>query len=136
MSGVGYAIRQYLFQDENVEFEAEHMVASSGPLEKAVETDPLATGITGVSSAHKRNVNMLALDGTYPSYENVRAGNYGLYRLMYLVTPPSPSPKVKAFVEFATSEDGRKVLRANGTVPYRDGLNLMSKLTIYGFGVK
>jgi phosphate transport system substrate-binding protein len=136
ISGVGYAIRQYLFEDSQVEFVTDYVVPSSGPLEQAVERDPLAVGITGVSSARKRNVKLVSIDGKSPTYDNVRSGGYGLYRPLYLVTSPGPSPEVKAFVAFAMSEDGRQVLRNNGTVPYRDAPNLISRLLIYGFGVR
>ncbi len=135
-SGVGYAIRQYIFQDEATEFVSDNVVKSSGPLEKAVEKDPLAVGITGISSARKRNVKIIGFDGKSPTYENVSNGNYGLYRPLYLVTSPQPSDKVKDFVAFARSEDGRKILRVNQTVPYKDAPHLMSKMLIYGFGVK
>lgn len=134
-SGVGYALRQYLFQDIRVDFNHATQVPSSGPLEKAVESDIDAIGITGVSSARKRNVQILSLDGHEPSFENVKSGNYGLYRPLYLVTGPSPSKQAMDFVEFAMSREGADIIRANGTVPYRDGLHLMSKSIIYGFGV-
>jgi len=135
-SGVGYTIRQYIFQDSATEFVTDYVVKSSGPLEKAVESDPLAVGITGISSARKRNVKIIGFDGKAPTYENVQKGNYGLYRPLYLVTSPQPSAHVREFVAFARSEEGRKILRANQTVPYKDAPHLMSKMLIYGFGVK
>jgi phosphate transport system substrate-binding protein len=136
ISGVGYAVRQYIFQDSGIDFKTKYQVPSSGPLEKAIEKDPYAIGITGISSARKRNVKIVQFDGMDPTFENVRDGNYGLYRPLYLVTGPSPSKKVQDFVLFATSKEGRKVIRGTGTVPYRDALGLMSKMVIYGFGVK
>jgi phosphate transport system substrate-binding protein len=138
ISGVGYAIRQYLFANSNQAFTTarRYRVRSSGPLERAVESDPLAMGITGVSSARKRDVKILAFDGKTPTYEHVKSGDYGLYRPLYLVTSPTPSKKVKAFVRFATSPEGRAIIRKNGTVPYNDALKLMSKMRIYGFGVE
>ena len=138
ISGVGYAIRQYLFANGEQEFttKKEYQVRSSGPLERAVETDPLAMGITGVSSARKRDVKILDFDGKSPTYEHVKSGEYGLYRPLYLVTSPTPSQKVKDFVKFATSKEGREIIRKNGTVPYHDALHLMSKMRIYGFGVE
>ncbi len=136
ISGVGYAIRQYLFQDAGVEFKTNYQVNSSGPLEKAIEKDPLALGITGVSSARKRDVNILSFDGRHPSYENVKNGDYGLYRPLYLVTSAVPSQRVKDFVAFARSSAGRDIIRANNTVPYRDAPQLMSKMLVYGFGVR
>jgi len=136
ISGVGYAIRQYLFKDGSVEFKASKVVRSSGPLEQAVEQNPNAMGITGVSSARKRQVKIIGIDGKVPTYDNVKNGSYGLYRPLYLVTSPSPSPKVRDFLKFANSAEGRQIIRDNGTVPYRDALSLMSKMLIYGFGVK
>lgn len=135
-SGVGYAIRQYIFHDGSIEFVTNNVVKSSGPLEKAVEKDPFAVGITGISSARKRNVKSIGFDGKTPTYENVSNGTYGLYRPLYLVTSPQPSSKVKDFVSFARSEEGRKIMRVNQTVPYKDAPHLMSKMLIYGFDVK
>ena len=138
ISGVGYAIRQYIFKDSNFEFvtNKKFVTKSSGPLEKAVVKDPYAMGITGVSSARKRNVKILNFDGKIPSYENVATGKYTLYRPLYLVTSASPSKKVKAFIKFATSKEGRKIIKNNGTVPYKDAPQLMGKMLIYGFGVR
>jgi len=138
ISGVGYAIRQYLFANGEQQFTTpkQYQVRSSGPLERAVESDPLAMGITGVSSARKRDVKILEFDGKSPSYEHVKSGAYGLYRPLYLVTSPAPSPKVKEFIKFAISREGREIIRKSGTVPYNDALKLMSKMRIYGFGVE
>jgi len=136
ISGVGYAIRQYIFQDGSIDFNTKYQLPSSGPLEKAVEKDPYAIAITGISSAKKRRVKIVQFDGRSPTYENVKNGKYGLYRPLYLVTGPSPSRKVKDFILFATSKEGSDIIRENGTVPYRDALGLMSKMVIYGFGVK
>ena len=136
ISGVGYAIRQYLFQDSDEDFISSHVVRSSGPLEKAVQKNPYAMGITGISSARKRDVKIAKFDGKSPSYENVKNGKYGLYRPLYLVTSPAPSQNVKQFIEFAQSNEGREIIRHNKTVPYADALHLMRKMLIYGFGVK
>lgn len=136
ISGVGYAIRQYIFKDSNVDFKTQYQVASSGPLEQAVEQDEFAVGITGISSARKRQVKILNFDGKTPTYENVRDGQYGLYRPLYVVTGPTPNKQVKDFITFINSEEGRKILRANQTVPYQDAPRLMAKMLIYGFDVK
>ncbi|WP_455218650.1 phosphate ABC transporter substrate-binding protein, partial [Kaarinaea lacus] len=136
ISGVGYAVRQYIFQDSGVEFNTKYKVPSSGPLEKGIEKDRLGIGITGISSARKRNVKITQFDGKSPTFENLRDGSYGLYRPLYLVTGPAPTQKVKDFLLFATSDEGREVIRGTGTVPYQDALGLMSKMVIYGFGVK
>jgi len=136
ISGVGYAIRQYIFKDGGMDFVSENVVKSSGPLEKAAEKDPYAMGITGVSSARKRDVKIIKFDGKSPTYENVKNGSYGLYRPLYLVSNPNPSKIAKNFITYATSEEGREIIRQNGTVPYRDAPKLLSKMLIYGFDVK
>ncbi len=136
ISGVGYAIRQYIFKDSGKIFKSSYVVRSSGPLEKACEKDPDALGITGISSARKRKVKVLKFDGKSPTYENVKNGSYGLYRPLYLVTSPRPSKQVQDFIKFASSREGRKIIRANKTVPYLDAPQLMSKMLIYGFGVR
>jgi phosphate transport system substrate-binding protein len=138
ISGVGYAIRQYIFQDRSVDFvtDKDYVVASSGPLEQAVENDPHAISITGVSSARRREVKVVGIDGHVPSYENLRDGRYLFYRPLYLVTEPSPSGQVQAFLDFAQSEQGRRIIRENGTVPYADALQLAAKTLIHGFGVQ
>jgi len=136
ISGVGYAIRQYLFENSDEDFVTDHAVKSSGPLEKAVEKNGNAIGITGVSSARKRNVKILAFDGKVPTYNNVKDGKYGLYRPLYLVTSPAPSKLVREFIDYAQSEEGKQIMRDNKTVPYTDALNLMRKMLIYGFGVQ
>jgi phosphate transport system substrate-binding protein len=132
ISGVGYAIRQYLFEDADREFVTDHVFPSSGPLEQAVEKDPAAIGITGISSARKRAVKVIGFDGKDPTFENVRDGNYGLYRPLFLVTGPKPTPKALEFIAFATSEEGKQILRDNGVVPYQDALHLVSRMLIYG----
>lgn len=132
ISGVGFAIRQYVFEDSEVDFVTEHVFPSSGPLEQAVEKDPNAIGITGVSSARKRNVKIIGFDGMDASFANVRDGKYGLYRPLFLVTGPKPAPLVREFIAYATSEEGKQILRQNEVVPYHDALHLVSKMLIYG----
>lgn len=138
ISGVGYAIRQYIFQDSGKDFvtKPEYIMRSSGPLEQAVEKDPYGIAITGISSARKRNVKILSIDNKSPTYENVKNGKYVWYRPLYLVTRPGAPKSVTDFVKFAMSKEGREILRHNGTVPYQDAPNLMKKMLIYGFDVK
>lgn len=135
VSGVGYAIRQYVFQDSSEDFVGKFVVKSSGPLEKGIEKNPNGIGITGISSARKRKVKIIGFDGKAPTYENVKAGKYGLYRPLYLVTSPAPNKNVKSFIDYALSNEGKEIIRKNKTVPYSDALNLMRKMLVYGFGV-
>ncbi len=129
ISGVGRAIRKLVFADYDVEFKAYKVVKSSGPLEKAVEKDVNAVGITGISSARKRKVKILKLEGKEPSFDNIRKGEYLLYRPLYLVLNPNHPQyaELEKFVKFAHSSEGRRVIRANRTVPYLEALRLVMK---------
>lgn len=129
ISGVGNTYRNMVYHDADKDYIAEKFFPSSGPLEKAVEAEPLAIGVTGISSARKRNVNILALEGREPSYENIQKGNYALYRPLYLAKNPlHPQRKqISDFIDFAVSREGRLVIKRSGTVPYFDALALIKK---------
>jgi phosphate transport system substrate-binding protein len=129
ISGVGRALRKLVFANYNQEFKATEFKKSSGPVEKAVVKDVNAIGVTGISSARKRKVKNLMLDGKEPSYENIRKGEYGLYRPLYLALNRSGknAEEVDKFIKFAHSAEGRKIIRNNGTVPYLEALKLVLK---------
>jgi phosphate transport system substrate-binding protein len=129
ISGVGYTLRQHLFEDPEVEFKSEHVFPSSGPLEKTVEKDPNAIAVTGVASAHKRDFKILKLEGLDPTFENIRTGNYLLYRPLYMVhNKNSPNSRESdRFIQFALGRKGREVISKNQVVPYYDGMLLLQK---------
>lgn len=124
-SGVGLMSRELLFKDPNFDFTSNALyLKSSGPVEKLVEKESTAIAITGVSSAAKRNVKMLSLNGKSPSQENIASGEYLLYRPLYMVTSRTPSGKVNNFVNFAKSEEGQQIIHDAGTVNLKDGAGL------------
>jgi len=127
LSGVGRALRKLVFANYNQEFKATEFVKSSGPLEKAVVKDVNALGVTGISSARKRKVKNLQLDGKAPTYDNIRKGEYGLYRPLYLAMNRSGAKfdEVQKFIKYAHSREGRDIIRNNGTVPYLEALKLV-----------
>jgi len=128
LSGVGYTLRELVFYDSDGDFTSRaHSVKSSGPAEKAVEKNPNAFTATGISSAHRRNVKLLKVNGTEPNFETIKSGSYILYRPLYLITKlVEKNPLVLDFIKYATSEEGMAVIRKTGTVPYSDALNLLS----------
>lgn len=127
ISGVGYSIRSLIFSDINMDFSFTKEFKSSGPLEKAIETDKGSIAMTGVSSARLRNVKIMSLNDKQPTYEMIKSGNYVLYRPLYITYDPQ-SPKIetlKDFIKFSHSRIGRKIMRENGVVPYLDALRLV-----------
>ena len=86
----------------------------------AATTGALGTTTLALLVSEKRTLNVLALDGVMPTTKALSEGSYPYYKPLYLVVPKSPSPTVKAFVEFVFSSAGRSVLLANAQVPVAD----------------
>jgi phosphate transport system substrate-binding protein len=130
ISGVGRTIRELIFSNYNKNFtKTATVVKSSGPLEKAIAKNAVnGIAISGISSARKRPVKLLKLEGKEPSYNNIRNGDYLLYRPLYLVTHlQNRNPNVLRFMEYAHSDEAKVIMRNAGTVPYGDAIDLWLK---------
>lgn len=128
MSGVGYMGRRLLFNNPKVSYYARSLVVrSSGPLEQKIEKSLGAFGLTGISSAKKRKVKLLAIDGVTPSKANIASGKYALYRPLFLVTNGKSKPEVQAFLKWILSENGQAVISKQGTVNLAEGVALNEK---------
>ncbi len=123
-SGVGLMIREILFHDSSKKFATAALFEDSGPMEKAIEKDKWAIGITGISSARKRNVKILDLNGINTSKQNIASGKYLMYRPLYLVSKEKPDSLTAKFIEFAKSKEGQEIISQQGTVNLREGANL------------
>jgi phosphate transport system substrate-binding protein len=132
ISGVGRTLRQQLFDDPGLEFTGRAIrLASSGKIEKAVAADPYALAISGFSSSRHRPVKLLKLNGVEPNMTTLKAGDYDLYRMLFLVVSSSymERPEIQDFVKFALSAEGQRVIKAAGTLPYHQGVSLVFKAT-------
>ncbi len=128
LSGVGRTLRELVFHDFNQDFKASYVVKSSGPLEKGVVKNINGIGVTGISSAKRRDVKILKLNGKAPTYDNIKTGHYVLYRPLYLVTKVGKRDKKgRDFIRFALSRDGQEIIRGQGTVPYSEAMVLVMK---------
>jgi len=128
LSGVGRTLRELVFANYDQEFKATYVVKSSGPVEKGVQKNPNGFGVSGISSAKKRKVKLLKLDGKAPTYENIKNGSYALYRPLYLVIKRgNKKPLVRNFIKYALSAEGQAIIRGQGTVPYAEALHLVMK---------
>ncbi|MGD2113726.1 MAG: phosphate ABC transporter substrate-binding protein [Acidobacteriota bacterium] len=127
ISGVGRMVRELIFQDPATDFTSSALIySSSTPLEQEVETVQGVIGMTGVSSARKRNVKILSLNGVLPDYENIASGAYPHVRPLYLFTQGPPTGDAKGFVDFALSPEGQALIKAEGTVNLEDGRGLFA----------
>ena len=125
LSGVGYMTRLMVFSDPAIEFTNDALFEhSSGPVERFVEQTEYSFAVTGVSSANKRKVKILQLDGVAPSRGTIASGTYKLFRPLYLVTRGEPTGATKDFVDWIISPDGQSVLSDAGTVTLKEGEKL------------
>jgi phosphate transport system substrate-binding protein len=128
LSGVGRTLRELVFHNFDQDFKAKYVEKSSGPVEKGVVKNINGLGVTGISSAKRRDVKILKLNGKAPSYDNIKTGNYVLYRPLYLVTKIGKRDKKgRDFIRFALSRDGQDIIRSQGTVPYSEAMALVMK---------
>ncbi|MBI3563441.1 MAG: phosphate ABC transporter substrate-binding protein [Gammaproteobacteria bacterium] len=133
LTGVGRVLRELLFANYDQEFTgAKHIMASSGPLEQGVEQEPNSIAASGVSSSQRRakegKVKILKLNGKEASYENIKSGQYVMYRPLYLVSGGvNADPQVKEFISFALSREGQQIIRQTGSVPYSEAIGLVMK---------
>ncbi len=125
-SGVGYMFRELVFDNPAYEFKALALKEkSTGPLEKRVEKTPGALAMDGISSARKREVKVLSIDGVAPTKDEIASGKYPLFRPLYLtVAKNGASPEAKRFIEFARSPEGQAIIAAQGTVNLKEGAPL------------
>ena len=129
ISGNGHTLRELLFSNVDKELHTSRVFDSSDLLKQALTENPNAIAIIGVSSARLQGIKIVALDGVSPSVENIKSGEYGLYRPLYLSYNPH-SPKIDTvmnFINFVQSKPGREVMRRNGVVPYREAMSLVMK---------
>jgi len=133
ISGVGRTVRELVFANYDQVFLGGKEFPSSGPLEKEVQKNPNAIAISGVSSARRmKGAKILMLNGKEANYENIKKGDYLLYRPLYMVmsmesTDPEVRREVKKFIDFVLSPEGRTIMRRVGTVPYEDAIPLWLK---------
>ena len=125
MSGVGYMARKMLFDDPRANFYRRAInLQSSGPVEQKVEHRKNAIGISGVSSAKRRKVKLLSLNGHSPTKQNLINGSYPFYRPLFLMTKGKPKGEIKLFLDWLLSPEGQKVVSNQGTVNLVEGATL------------
>lgn len=132
VSGVGFMTRLMLFADPNIDFKSDALFFKhSAEVEEMVEKLKYSFAVTGISSARKREVKILALDGISPTKENVASGKYPLFRPLYLMTKGDSTGVVKDFLSWMLSEEGQKVISEQNTVNLEEGKGLKDKFRFW-----
>lgn len=87
--------------------------SSSGAIRVAVVDDPGAIGYISLGTARLGGLKLLLVDEQAPGAEG-----YPLTRPLSLVTKGAPRGEAASFIRFARSAEGRKLMQAEGLVPW------------------
>lgn len=132
VSGVGFMTRLMLFENPNLDFKSDALFFKhSAEVEEMVEKLKYSFAVTGISSAKKREVKILALDGISPTKQNIASGKYPLFRPLYLMTKGDPAGDIKDFLSWMLGEEGQKVISEQGTVNLEEGKGLKEKFRFW-----
>ena len=120
LSGIEASVRSLVTHGKPVSAPDVRFVASSGIVEQLVENVQEGFATTGFTSARRRDVKILKVNGVYPTVKSIIDGKYGLKRPLFLLVPGDPKPEVMKFVSFALSEIGQQFIGSQGVVSLQD----------------
>ena len=66
----------------------------------------------GSRTAADTRLRMISIDGAAPTLANITGGSYKIFRPLFLVYPVDPTrvkPAVRAFLDYARSQEGQQV---------------------------
>ena len=99
------------------------LVGSSEVVENVVKT-PTAIGYSGMGYKTP-GVNWLKVSqkkgepGVEPGIDAARSGSYPISRKLYIYTVGEPEGETKAFIDWVLSDEGQKIVGAEGFVPLK-----------------
>ena len=98
------------------------LMPSSQAIIDEIYQNPNAIGYAGIGFMNNQTkaISVSAINSQeffYPTIENVMNGKYPISRPLYLYTNGEPSGNVKAFIEYALSKEGQKVVVETDFVP-------------------
>jgi phosphate transport system substrate-binding protein len=101
--------------------DAVRVMSRAGDMAKELAETPGSVGMTSMTVVEQSQgrVRSVTIDGVSPSAENVEGKRYGLVRQAFFVTKSPPPPAVGRFLNFVSSAEGDKVIRANGAIPVK-----------------
>jgi len=96
--------------------EAEALIAenallqqSNGQIRTTIATTPNAIGYLSFGFLDE-SVNTVAIDGVEPTVENVKSGDYAIFRPLNMLTNGEPDALAKAFLDFILSDAGQAIV--------------------------
>jgi phosphate transport system substrate-binding protein len=93
---------------------------SNGTVRLLVGDDPYAIGYVSLGLVNER-VKAVELDGVKATRDNVINGTYNLSRPFLFVINGDPTGDVKKFIDFVLSDEGKRILNAEGLITFENG---------------
>ncbi len=121
-SGTYVFFREFVLEDEDYASFANLMPSTQAIVEGVIQ-DENGIGYIGLAYLDDdgiKGVSVAAEEGaeaTFPSMENVIAGDYPVARPLFLYTDGEPEGVVKLFMDFVMSEQGQQIVEDIGFVP-------------------
>jgi phosphate transport system substrate-binding protein len=94
-------------------------MAGNEQIAAEVGKNPNGVGYVGLAYTKAKGVKVVSIDGALPSVESVQKKVYPYSRATFFYTNGEPAGLVKAFVDFALSDAGQKIVANVGFVPVK-----------------
>lgn len=89
---------------------------STGAVKKTVSTTPDSIGYVSLGALDEE-VKVVKVEGTEASEETVLSGDYKISRPFVYVVGEEVSEQTQAFIDYAMSAEGQKIVEENGFIP-------------------
>jgi phosphate transport system substrate-binding protein len=130
LDGVEYSTRLLLFHFGDQEVAVPRLYVNVDKLEEDIALSAHGLGLSTLSNAgHNTKIKMLSVEGVRATPASIADGSYPLYGVMYVAARDDAAhhAEVAKFVEFASSDAGKAILRKHDVVPYADASALIDK---------
>jgi len=121
-SGTYVFFREFVLEDEDYASFANLMPSTQAIVEGVIQ-DVNGIGYIGLAYLDDEGIKGVSIsseegaEASFPSIENVIAGDYPVARPLFLYTDGEPEGVVKLFMEFVMSEQGQEIVEMIGFVP-------------------
>lgn len=113
-SGTRGAFEEIVMGDEDIS-NSVIIQNSNGAVRTTVEGDNKAIGFISLSIVNDQ-VKAINIDGVSPTVENIKNGSYKISRPFLYVTKDTPEGLIKAYIDFALSEEGQALVVEEGAI--------------------
>ncbi|MBN8885553.1 MAG: substrate-binding domain-containing protein [Rudaea sp.] len=131
LDGVDYVLRKYIYNKGDQAIAAPRVYMNTMKLEEGVTIDPRGLGFTTLSSVYGNpKIKVLKVEGVPATSATIKDGSYPLYAPLYLALRKDSKnfEAAEKFVNYASSDAGKAIIRKHQLVPIDDAPALTAEL--------